>query len=76
MSSGLDPDAVPVRKTREIRFVVISDIPEPHRQQFEAALHGSGCPVVEGYSDCAYAQDWIDWSSGNWPWGRGSTDTE
>lgn len=71
MSNSLDPDAVPVRKTRGIRFVVINDIPEPYRQQFEAALRGSGCPVVEGYDDCAYAQDWLDWSSGNWPWDGG-----
>jgi hypothetical protein len=71
MTDMLDPDAVPVRKIRGICFVALDDIPEPYRQQFEAALRGSGCPVVEGYGECAYAQDWLDWSSGNWPWGGG-----
>lgn len=71
MATNLDPSAVLVRETRGMRFVAIDDIPEPYRQQFEAALRGSGCPVVEGYGGCAYAQDWIDWSTGNWPWGGG-----
>lgn len=70
-------NAVPIReiagKRGPFRFVVLSDIPQPFRQQFRAALRGSGCPRVEGYDfdpeDCAYAQDWIDWASGNWHWG-------
>lgn len=66
-------DAVPVRQADRVRFVALEDIPEPFRQQFWKALLGSGAPVIEGFENCAYVQDWIDWASGNWRWGSRPT---
>jgi hypothetical protein len=69
-------DIVPIRWAGKLRFVALDDIPEPFRQQFLKALLGSGCPGIEGFGQCAYAQDWIDWASGVWRWGGVPTPAE
>ncbi|WP_105511279.1 hypothetical protein [Paraburkholderia sp. BL21I4N1] len=48
-------------------YVRPADIPQPWRDQFRAALHGSGCPAIVGESECAHASDWSDWLRGNLP---------
>lgn len=47
-------------------FVALDEIPEPWREQFKRALHGSGCPVFEGFGQCAFARDWQTWVQGKW----------
>ncbi len=57
--------AVPVHEYRgEPYFVAVEEIPEPWRKQFCAALHGSGCPVMEGFIWCAFVWDWQQWVHG------------
>lgn len=46
--------------------VSLADIPQPWRDQFWAALHGSQCPVVQGVERSAYAWDWQSWVDGSW----------
>lgn len=59
--------AVPVCDFRGRPYYIrLKDIPEPWRQQFERAIFGSACPVIEGEGACAYAHDWKSWVSGNW----------
>lgn len=57
--------AVPVREFRGRPFFVrIQDVPEPWRQQFERALMGSACPVIDGEATCAHVTDWKSWVYG------------
>ncbi|WP_230459323.1 hypothetical protein [Burkholderia ubonensis] len=48
-------------------YVRLADVPQPWRDQFRAALRGSGCPVIAGEGECAYASDWSDWLRGSFP---------
>lgn len=47
-------------------YVVLAEIPQPWRDQFQEALRGSACPVVEGAGPCAHAHDWQSWVRGEW----------
>ena len=47
-------------------YVVLAEIPQPWRDQFQEALRGSACPVVEGAGPCAHAHDWQSWERGEW----------
>lgn len=56
--------AVPVHKREGLSpYVDLSEIPQPWRDQFWTALHGSGCPVIEGVERATYAWDWQSWAS-------------
>jgi hypothetical protein len=60
--------AVPVHtRAGQSAFVRIMDIPNPWRNQFIAALHGSACPVVDGAGPVAFAHDWQAWTETRWP---------
>lgn len=61
-------DRVPIREVGTIKFVVLDDIPEPWRSQFQRQLIGSCCPGVEGFEigKCAYAEDWSAWCNDDW----------
>ena len=63
--------AVPVRE-RNGRpfFILIEDIPEPWRSQFNKALRGSACPAFAEFGPCSYAWDWTEWLVGG-RWGDG-----
>lgn len=59
--------AVPVHHHKgRAYFVVLDEIPQPWRKQFIGALHGSACPVFDGFGPCAYSWDWDLWVRGNW----------
>lgn len=45
----------------------VRDIPEPFQSQFRKAMIGSTVPSACG--NLYYAEDWLDWASGNWRWG-------
>ena len=52
----------PIRTAEGGRFYVdLADIPQPWREEFWVALHGSGRPIVEGVERAAYAWDWEGW---------------
>ena len=54
--------SVPIRNAEGGRFYVdLADIPQPWREEFWVALHGSGRPIVEGVERAAYAWDWEGW---------------
>ena len=54
--------SVPIRNAEGGRYYVdLADIPQPWRDEFWAALHGSGRPIVEGVERAAYAWDWEGW---------------
>jgi hypothetical protein len=60
------PD-VPVHVSDGVRYVRLSEIPQPARTFFECRIDGSTCPYVEEEPDprdCAYARDWEDFLSG------------
>lgn len=60
--------AVPVHMHQGRRyFVRITEIPDPWRNQFLTALHGSACPVLDGEGPLAFAWDWEAWTDGSWP---------
>ena len=48
-------------------YVRLTDIPQPWRDTFRAALRGSCCPAVDGEGECASATDWKDWIKGDFP---------
>ena len=55
----------PIRTAEGGRYYVdLADIPQPWRDEFWAALHGSGLPIVEGVERAAYAWDWEGWVCG------------
>ena len=57
--------SVPIRNAEGGRYYVdLADIPQPWRDEFWAALHGSGRPIVEGVERAAYAWDWEGWVCG------------
>lgn len=57
--------SVPIRNAEGGRYYVdLADIPQPWRDEFWAALHGSGLPIVEGVERAAYAWDWEGWVCG------------
>lgn len=57
--------SVPIRTAEGGRnYVDLADIPQPWREEFWAALHGSGRPIVEGVERAAYAWDWEGWVCG------------
>lgn len=63
--------SVPIRKAEGGRhYVDLADIPQPWREEFWAALHGSGRPIVEWVERAAYAWDWEDWVENQLPTGR------
>ena len=47
-------------------YVVLAEIPQPWRDQFQEALRGSACPLVEGLGHCAYGHDWQAWVRDEW----------
>lgn len=57
--------SVPIRNAEGGRYYVdLADIPQPWRDEFWVALHGSGRPIVEGVERAAYAWDWEGWVCG------------
>ena len=57
--------SVPIRNAEGGRYYVdLADIPQPWRDEFWAALHGCGRPIVEGVERAAYAWDWEGWVCG------------
>ena len=55
----------PIRTAEGGRYYVdLADIPQPWREGFWVALHGSGRPIVEGVERAAYAWDWEGWVCG------------
>ena len=55
----------PIRTAEGGRYYVdLADIPQPWRDEFWAALHGCGRPIVEGVERAAYAWDWEGWVCG------------
>lgn len=55
----------PIRTAEGGRYYVdLADIPQPWREGFWVALHGSGRPIVEGVERAAYAWDWGGWVCG------------
>ena len=57
--------SVPIRNAEGGRnYVDLADIPQPWRDEFWAALHGCGRPIVEGVERAAYAWDWEGWVCG------------
>jgi hypothetical protein len=48
-------------------YVRLADVPSPWQDRFRAALRGSGCPVITGEGECAYAWDWQEWLQGFFP---------
>jgi len=60
--------AVPVQ-LRDGRpyYIRLLEVPQPWQDEFRAALHGSGCPTIDGEGECAYAWDWSDWLQGRFP---------
>ena len=57
--------SVPICNAEGGRYYVdLADIPQPWRDEFWAALHGSGLPIVEGVERAAYAWDWEGWVCG------------
>ena len=57
--------SVPIRTAEGgCNYVDLADIPQPWREEFWAALHGFGRPIVEGVERAAYAWDWEDWVCG------------
>ena len=57
--------SVLIRKAEGGRnYVDLADIPQPWQEEFWAALHGSGRPIVEGVERAAYAWDWEGWVCG------------
>jgi len=54
--------SVLIRKAEGGRnYVDLADIPQPWQEEFWAALHGCGRPIVEGVERAAYAWDWEGW---------------
>lgn len=47
-------------------YVVLAEIPQPWRDQFQQALRDSACPLVEGVGHCAYDHDWQAWVRDEW----------
>lgn len=47
-------------------YVVQAEIPQPWREQFQQALRGSACPLVEGVGHCACDHDWQAWVRDEW----------
>ncbi|GAA5787269.1 hypothetical protein [Chitiniphilus shinanonensis] len=59
--------AVPVRQTvTGSAYVVLADLPEPWRGQFEQALQGSAAPALPDEGPCAWLTDWQQWVMGDW----------
>lgn len=57
--------SVPIRNAEGGRYYVdLADIPQPWQEEFWAALHGCGRPIVEGVERAAYAWDWEGWVCG------------
>jgi hypothetical protein len=69
--------AVPIRiwqltpESSEIEFVSLDDIPEPFLGQLDADMRANQVPVVPGYAQCIFAQDWQLWVQGHWYGGAG-----
>jgi hypothetical protein len=62
--------AVPMRERNGRPYYVrMQDIPPPWQTEFDFALHGSACPLINGEGKCAYAWDWLDWLQGRLPHG-------
>jgi hypothetical protein len=58
---------VPVHVHDGVRYVRLSEIPEPARTFLKRRIDGSTCPHIESETDphdCAYAHDWHDFLSG------------
>lgn len=52
---------IPFREHAGIRFVRMSDIPEPTRSAFRRRMRGAECPLIASEPnprDVVYAQDW------------------
>ncbi|MFA8358061.1 hypothetical protein ACEPT7_09220 [Burkholderia ubonensis] len=61
------PD-VPVRTSGTVRYIQFNEIPEPARTFFRRNVATSSCPVIDEATnpmDCAYAEDWESFLSGD-----------
>ena len=47
-------------------YVVLAEIAQPWRDQFQEALRSSACPLVEGVGHWAHEHDWQVWVRDEW----------
>lgn len=59
--------AVPIHQTPTGKdYILLDEIPQPWRTQFERALRGSAVPKIDGSGLCAWLTDWRQWAAGQW----------
>lgn len=62
-----EPVGVPVHDSDGVKYVRLSELPEPARSAFAHRMRHSTCPVIEEDSSpmhCFYASDWTDFLAG------------
>ena len=58
-------------ESSEIEFISLDDIPQPFQSQLDADMRANQVPVVPGFKQTIFAQDWRLWVQGRWYGGAG-----